>query len=318
MTVRGPKGEISTHALLDEGSTVTLVDSKLAEQVGADGKEEALNLRSMNDDGHQRCKSKRISLEIFGVNGEVHKMVDVRTVTGLDLPAQSVKVEHVRRNWSHLRRINVDDLVGAKPRILIGMDQWDLIITTDVIRGPKDAPAVSKTKLGWVLHGNIGMAQTPVETTLNIWGEEEDTLHQLVKRSFTTEDFGVKLVDQLPKSKEDIQAEIIMAKTTKRIGNRWETGLLWKDEGSRLPESKSMAWRRLRAVEKKMDRDKLYGDQYVAKMEEHFTKGYAHKLRRRRPWRDHTLGIFHILGWKTQINPGNSASSLMPLPRAMV
>jgi len=100
VTVRGPKGEISTHALLDEGSTVTLVDSKLADQVGADGKEEPLNRRWMNDDGHQSCKSKRISLEIFGANGEIHKMVDVRTVTGLDLPAQSVKMEHVRKNES--------------------------------------------------------------------------------------------------------------------------------------------------------------------------------------------------------------------------
>ena len=95
-----PFDNLDKDALLDEGSTVTLVDSKLADQVGADGKEEPLNLRWMNDDGHQRCKSKRISLEIFGVNGEVHKMVDVRTVTGLDLPAQSVKMEHVRKNES--------------------------------------------------------------------------------------------------------------------------------------------------------------------------------------------------------------------------
>ncbi|GBP04388.1 hypothetical protein EVAR_88207_1 [Eumeta japonica] len=38
--VAGPKKEIDTYALLDDGSTVTLIDSDLAQQLGARGRNE--------------------------------------------------------------------------------------------------------------------------------------------------------------------------------------------------------------------------------------------------------------------------------------
>ena len=184
----------------------------------------------------------------------------------------------LRENWNHLKRVNLEDLVVAKPRILIGMDNWDLLLTSDVIRGPKNGPAVSRTKLGWVLHGNVAEVQHRVETVFNIWGEEEDSLHQLVKKSFATEDFGVKLLDKLPHSKDEEKAIAIMEKTTRRVENKWETGLLWKEESMKLPESKSMALRRLWSVEKKMDKDQSFADQYIKKIEDYISKGYARKL----------------------------------------
>ncbi|GBP86497.1 hypothetical protein EVAR_69165_1 [Eumeta japonica] len=40
LRVAGPKKEIDTYALLDDGSTVTLIDSDLAQQLGARGRNE--------------------------------------------------------------------------------------------------------------------------------------------------------------------------------------------------------------------------------------------------------------------------------------
>ncbi|GBP48739.1 hypothetical protein EVAR_88200_1 [Eumeta japonica] len=51
--VAGPKKEIDTYALLDDGSTVTLIDSDLAQQLGARGRNEhieAIAKRSRNED----------------------------------------------------------------------------------------------------------------------------------------------------------------------------------------------------------------------------------------------------------------------------
>ena len=156
-----------------------------------------VNQQSWISCSYQSCASRRISLVVTGLNGESHRIVDARTVKNLDLPTQSVNMSKLRENWNHLKRVNLEDLVVAKPRILIGMDNWDLLLTSYVIRGPKNGPAVSRTKLGWVLHGNVAEVQHRVETVFNIWGEEEDSLHQLVKKSFATEDFGVKLLDKL-------------------------------------------------------------------------------------------------------------------------
>ena len=69
----------------------------------------------------------------------------------------------------------------------------------------------------------------------------DDELHQLVKKSFTTEDFGVKPVVEKLRSKEDQRALKIMESTKRRSnedGIRFQTGLLWKKDDVHLPESR--------------------------------------------------------------------------------
>ena len=63
-----------------------------------------------------------------------------------------------------------------------------------------------------------------------------------------------------------------MERSTRRIGDRWETGHLWKSDDLKLPQSHSMALRTLHTVEKKMDKDPAFASQYCTKMEEYFSK----------------------------------------------
>jgi hypothetical protein len=106
----------------------------------------------------------------------------------------------------------------------------------------------------------------------------DDELHQLVKESFTTENFGVKLTQTSIRSREDLRAEAILKETTKSIGHRYETGLLWKWSNFSLPESKSMAFMRLKCTERRMDKDASFAQQYNLKIAEYLTKGYVRKL----------------------------------------
>ena len=43
-----------------------------------------------------------------------------------------------------------------------------------------------------------------------IWDTDDDELHQLVKDSFTTESFGIKVMDNKPHSREDRHAQTIL------------------------------------------------------------------------------------------------------------
>ena len=100
----------------------------------------------------------------------------------------------------------------------------------------------------------------------------------MVKDSFSTENFGVKIIDPNLRSREDKRALEMMEATTKRLENRFETGLLWKHDNVKFPESRSNALRRLHCEEKKMDRDPKYAEQYCGKIEEAITKGYCRKV----------------------------------------
>ncbi|KAH8345342.1 hypothetical protein KR059_011476, partial [Drosophila kikkawai] len=71
------------------------------------------------------------------------------------------------------------------------------------------------------------------------------------------------------------QALSILEETTKRVGQRYETGLLWRDDEVRLPESYSMALKRLVNIERKMKRDVDFARAYDRIMDDYVTKGYA-------------------------------------------
>ncbi|CAG7661355.1 unnamed protein product, partial [Allacma fusca] len=79
-------------------------------------------------------------------------------------------------------------------------------------------------------------------------------------------------------SKDEARAKCTLKDTTRKVEDHYVTGLLWKHEDPQLPESKTMALKRLSSIERKMDRDPDFATQYSSKMEEFVEKGYARKV----------------------------------------
>lgn len=71
---------------------------------------------------------------------------------------------------------------------------------------------------------------------------------------------------------------MIMESTTKRIGRRFETGLIWKYDDIKLPESYPVAKRRLYCLEKKMSLDQKLKENLNQQIQNYLVKGYARKL----------------------------------------
>lgn len=66
--------------------------------------------------------------------------------------------------------------------------------------------------------------------------ETEEKLEQLVKKHSNAKDCGVRHQDILEFDAER-RARKIMEATTRRIGNRFETGLVWKTDIVEFPDS---------------------------------------------------------------------------------
>lgn len=162
---------------------------------------------------------------------------------------------------------------------MIGLRDKHLGLHSEEIRGRDSEPVAARTKLGWIVYGTDESSQ---ESSLSVnhitySATNLEELHQTVKDYFTTENFGVKLTKPL-ESKDEERARIILENTTKRIGSGYETGLLWRHDIVQLPESRSMAIKRLLSVEQKMARDSSYAAQYIKQIDDYCRKGYAHKL----------------------------------------
>jgi len=242
VVLRGPSGEIKTYALFDEGSTVTMIDSSIAKKLGLKGEPDPLSLQWTNDLTQEDSRSKRVSLEISAESKEeFYTINNARTKEMLSLPIQTVNYKRMMTKWGHLKKIELKSMSEAQPMILIGQDHSDLTIARQVIEGPKNSPMLSRSKLGWVVHGNVATIKGRVDPDFSFQTcDQDETLHLLVKEYWKTETFGVKVTAENPRSRDDIKAQTIFEKTTQLIDGRYETGLLWKDADLKLPESKNI------------------------------------------------------------------------------
>ncbi|KAH9640759.1 hypothetical protein HF086_007330 [Spodoptera exigua] len=86
----GPKGQARVLALLDEGSTVTLLDASIAEQIGAEGRQENLTIETVGGKIVTKSGSQKIELKIKGAHRRDKKTIAARTIDDLRLNDSSV------------------------------------------------------------------------------------------------------------------------------------------------------------------------------------------------------------------------------------
>lgn len=258
---------------------MSLIDETLAASINLTGPQETLCLHWTNETFKHEQQSMTVNFKITGKNDKTFFLRHVRTVK-LALPEQNINVQQLQKQYPYIGS-KVESLVNATPKLIIGQDNWPLLVNRKIIAGTWNGPAVSKTLLGWVLHGNINDMQPSYQIVCRVHHDnrrekdEFDILHNLVKQQWQLENF-----DNHKKtiSVEDKRAVDILNSTMKRIGDRYETGLLWRNPNIVLPESKTNALRRLECVERRMQKDKVFAEAYCKKMQDLEEKGYIRKI----------------------------------------
>jgi hypothetical protein len=164
---------------------------------------------------------------------------------------------NVMRGCDHLKDLVVPLPFNKKPAILIGLEHPKLGLATQIRKGRWNQPVASKTALGWVIHGKK-KSDSPNNVSRSLFvGEckKEVDLHRQIDGCFSTENFGIRVVEQPAEVREIGGAKQIMKDTTKFEGRRYETDLLWRMDKVSFPDSRPMAMRRLMCPEKQMGKD---------------------------------------------------------------
>ncbi|XP_065082921.1 uncharacterized protein LOC135705239 [Ochlerotatus camptorhynchus] len=103
----------------------------------------------------------------------------------------------------------------------------------------------------------------------------DQDLQELLRTHFTLEESGMS-VTVLPEAAEDRRARELLEKTTIRVDERFETGLLWKNENPQLPDSFPMALKRMKTLERKLSRNPELQQNVEKQIADYKRKGYAH------------------------------------------
>ncbi|XP_023289117.1 uncharacterized protein LOC111674124 [Orussus abietinus] len=288
----GPRGDVNTYALLDEGSTVTLVDAGVAKAIGAHGAQIRLSLQGVRGMEISEPNSKTVTFAISGTpHGPSYTVSGARTVQQLALPCQSLREEDLKR-FEHLGGVTAECYSNADPKVLLGQDNWDLIISREVREAGRNAPVASRTGLGWVIHGyapsrnkrgngELALALNDPEACgagyADMGGDHRnEDLHALIKANFAFEGMGITVQSRKPAAIQ--RAEKLLDATTRQIEGQWETGLLWRHDTIEFPDSRNTALNRLEALERKMDRNPEFRAAYQKEVNSLLESGYATRV----------------------------------------
>lgn len=291
--VIGPRRKIDTYALLDDGSTVTLIDDELAQQAGLRGPREALHIEGIGETLVDTSASRRVKMTISGA-GRRHSIA-ARSIKDLKLSPQTIDKEDL------IECRHIDDIISrvnyteARPRVLIGQDNWPLLLAEERRIGNKSQPIASLTPLGWVLHG--AHSRTTGHRVHFIQQPEAapETIEAQLKHFFSLE--SLTIAAKMPRNSPEVKAlEILEEKTTRCRDGRFQTALLWKNENVKLPDNKQYALKRLEATERKISRDPDMKKKVIEQMAALLQKGYAEPApENRREERTWYLPCFPVL-----------------------
>ncbi|XP_062537655.1 uncharacterized protein LOC134205975 [Armigeres subalbatus] len=276
----GREAQVSTFPFLDEGSSSTLIEKEVADQLNLGGELQPLCLTWTAKVSRHEKDSRMVSLKISGTeNSKSFSLTGVITVRRLDLPVQSLKYGELSQHFPYLAGIPVTSYQKAVPKILIGLDNIKLSLPLKTREGWPNGPVAAKTRLGWTVFGSIdGSHGNSTLPLLHICKSAEDSkLHDLVKGYFAAENLAVSGTFG-PEAEEDRRAKEILRRTTvKGADGHYETGLLWRNDVVELPSSYGMAERRLICLERKLRKYPELQANLEKQISEYQSKGYAHK-----------------------------------------
>ncbi|XP_052873633.1 uncharacterized protein LOC128278951 [Anopheles cruzii] len=297
---------VETYAFLDDGSSSTFIDRKLATELGVEGRPRPICLKWTDNQSREETDSLQLSLRISGVGptAQQYTLQKVHTLSNLELPTQSVAVEELANQYAYLRGHQIPSYQNVSPKLLIGMDNCHLGYPIDCVEGGTGEPAAIKTRLGWILHGPCpGRSREPVPTyhALHICecrkGDAE--LGETLNRYLAIESLGVAPKDSVLHSKDEERALQLLVKETRLVGNHYETGLLWRHDDVRLPCNRAMALRRDTCLRRRMVKDPTLAASIRTTMEAHEAKGYIRRLTEKevnaKGPRDWYLPIFPVI-----------------------
>ncbi|XP_058457574.1 uncharacterized protein LOC131434649 [Malaya genurostris] len=289
VTIYGKGKQVTTYAFLDDGSSATLIEHDLLNELGLKGAPHPLCLNWTG--GQQRAENDSVllSLKISGVNdfSDVFELPGVHTVRYLSLPKQSVSVTQLARKYSYLEGLPIESYENVSPRMLIGMNNCRLGHALRSIEGGENGPVASKTRLGWMVYGPCAMESGAINSDYSgchsfhicpCVKENDKELNTTLKEYFSIESLGVSGSRQSLPSKDEERAMKILSTETRYVGNRYETGLLWRYDRIQLPDSKGMAMKRLECLQKRMAREPEMAAAMRAKLCDYIEKGYIRRL----------------------------------------
>ncbi len=149
VTLHGSRKKVDTFAIIDDCSSVTLLEQSVAEklEVSPAGKSIPLKLH-WTQNKTAKLDANKYTLQISGRDpgSRKYKIKNVFAVPNLELPQQTIDAEKLKQKYSYLEEAEIETFRSVRPTILIGLEHTKLGSPLQIKEGGFLQPIAMKTR----------------------------------------------------------------------------------------------------------------------------------------------------------------------------
>ena len=276
--VKSGEKSVATHALLDSGSTACFCQESLVQKLGLKNKsKKKLSLTTVCKDQVEIDSQIITGLEVGDLDGQhtlqlpaVYSLEKV-PVDANDIPRQ----KHVS-HWPYLSGVSLPSL-EAPVELMIGSNVPLAMEPWEIIHSQGGGPFATRTLLGWVINGPVQHDGRGLVKANRIKVENAEEIEDMMSKMHNAE-FSEKLSDSSKGPSIEDKMWQKVDESIKFTEGHYEIGLPLRDKDTQMPSNRNMALRRLSTLQKKMDKQPKFREDYTTFMDKVLEEGYAEEV----------------------------------------
>ena len=152
--LRNGKKSVRVNALLDSGATSNLMSHQLRKELGLDGPSFKTRVALACGVVKEIEKTKVSCNIVIPQRGE--RVLHACAVEDALGDLEAIDWNRVKDSYSHLRSVHFPEHVPGQVQLLLGVNEWDLILPQEIpISGKEGDPVAIYTQLGWTACGYL-------------------------------------------------------------------------------------------------------------------------------------------------------------------
>ena len=263
-------------AMCDSGSSISFVDKSVVSKLQLQGRKESLSLAGIH--GSQDVKTEIVTIAV-SAHEKSRPLTTVQFYVHekLKLGDQIVELRELKDRYPHLRNLPNQSYNPNNVQVIRGQDCYDIHHSFKFKKSDdKAAPWAVKSKIGWALSGPLPAKQAATLATKDTSIADDKLANQLSKW-WDIESYASNW-DVIGHSREEQRAIKSLEQTTRCNGERYEVGLLRREDEVKLPNNFCSAMGQLKSLERILQKDGTLGKWYQETIDTDVNAGYVRKV----------------------------------------
>ena len=265
---------LNVLAKCNSGSSYPFVDKSVVSKLQLQGRKASLSVAGIH--GSQDVKTEIVPIAVSAhENSRLLTTVQIYVHEKLMLGDQIVKLRELKDRYPHLRNLPNQSYNLSDVQLILGQDFYDIHRPFDLKKyEDKAAPWAMKSKIGWALSGPLPVKQAATLATTATSSADDKLANQ--SKWWEIESYASNC-DVTGRSQDEQREIKTLEQTTRFNGERYEVGLLWREEEVKLPNNFYSAMGQLKSLERRLQKDETLRKRYQETIDTDVNAGYVRR-----------------------------------------